>query len=584
MINWFRTIAGMLLIAQLGSMQAVGASADPGNIYSALGAPAHRQVEVAWNRFYDTEGLADILKRLNNAFPNLTRLYQIGESYEGRPIWCLEVTNFDQGAPGRKPGMYIDGNIHGNEVQAGEVVAYTAWYLCENFGRAEAVTELLNERVFYLLPTINPDGRDHWFEEANNPHSSRTGKVPYDNDRDGRVDEDGYDDLNGDGSISMMRVNDPNGRWKPHPDYPEYFMVRADADERGEYRLFWSEGIDNDGDGELNEDEPGGYDPNRNWPYDWAPNYVQRGAHEFPASLPETRAVIEFVLDHPNIAGAQSYHNFGGMILRGPGVEGGVMNSADERVLREVAARGERILPFYRSLVIWKDLYTVYGGELDWFYGGRGIASFTNELWTLNNLFRDDDTGYTARGDFIRYVLMEEGAVEWEPYDHPDLGKVEIGGIKKNFWRVPPSFLLEEECHRNMAFTLYHAQQMPTLEWGEVTIEPLREGLVKVWVEVRNQGLIPTRLQQDVDNGIHRPDWVMLEGPSVNVLSGGIVQDALWGDVQAVAAKPHRIALETVPGLDARRVQFIVAGEGQATLTVDSVKGGVIEKTIDLDQ
>ena len=71
----------------------------------------------------------------------------------------------------------------------------------------------------------------------------------------------------------------------------------------------------------LNEDGPGSYDPNRNWAIDWKPNYVQRGAMEFPFQLPEANAINKFLMAHPNIAGVQAYHNSGGMILRGPGAE-----------------------------------------------------------------------------------------------------------------------------------------------------------------------------------------------------------------------------------------------------------------------
>src|SRR5207247_1894351 len=139
--------------------------------------------------------------RLNEAFPELTKLYSVGKSYEGRDLWCLEITSQNGGDPKRKPGMYIDGNIHGNEVQAGEVVSYTAWYLCHQYGRLAEVTDLVDHNVFYLIPTINPDGRDRWFHHAQTMHSSRTGLKPYDNDRDGVADEDDVDDLDGDGSI-----------------------------------------------------------------------------------------------------------------------------------------------------------------------------------------------------------------------------------------------------------------------------------------------------------------------------------------------------------------------------------------------
>jgi len=122
-------------------------------------------------------------------------------------------------------------------VQCAETVAYTAWYLCHQYGRLEKVTALLDERVFYLVPTINPDGRDQWFQDAEGI-SSRTGLEPRDDDRDGLVDEDNYDDLNGDGVITMMRIKDPYasrwGRHKPHPDYPDDVTVRTPPDELGE--------------------------------------------------------------------------------------------------------------------------------------------------------------------------------------------------------------------------------------------------------------------------------------------------------------------------------------------------------------
>ncbi|HOJ60775.1 MAG TPA: M14 family metallopeptidase [bacterium] len=550
------------------------------NLFKALGAPAERRVEVAWNRFYDSEGLAEILKRLHNAFPSLTRLYSIGESYQGRPIWCLEVTHIKTGDPARKPGMYIDGNIHGNEVQAGEVVAYTAWYLCEMYGKNETVTRLVDQFVFYLIPTINPDGRDFWLRKANTAHSSRSGQVPLDNDRDGLVDEDDYEDLDGDGSITQMRIRDPNGRMKPHPKYPEYLMIPAEEDERGEYTILGWEGLDNDGDGRVNEDGPGGYDPNRNWGFDWQPPYVQWGARDYPFSLPETRAVAQFVIDHPNIAGMQSYHNNGGMILRGPQREGGDMQPRDDHVLSAIAAKGELMLPFYRSMVIWRDLYTLWGGEVDWFYGARGILAFTNELWTSQNLYRSGRTDDEAEVEFIKTLLMNEGLTAWKEYDHPTYGKIEIGGFHKEWGRVPPSFLLEEECHRNMAFTLYHASVMPQAAFGEIRVEPAGEDLFKVWVEVRNDGMIPTRIEQDVKNHINPPDVVSM--PEERVISSGRVADRYFKRVEPVRVRPYRVELPSIPGLSSEWIQFIVRGKEPVVVTCHSTKGGHIQHEINL--
>jgi hypothetical protein len=545
--------------------------------FPTLGMSAERKVPVEWNRFYDHAGLTAILARLHRAFPELTKLYSIGKSTQGRHIWCLEVTARNVGDPDRKPGMYIDGNIHGNEVQAGETVAYTAWYLCHQYGRLDKVTSLLDERVFYLLPSINPDGRDLWLHTG---ERARSGQEPLDNDRDGLADEDGTEDLNGDGFITMMRIKDPHGRFKLHPDYPEYLMVRTRPDELGEYDLLGSEGIDNDGDGRINEDGPGGYDLNRNWGFDWQPNYVQYGAQDYPFSQPETRAVAEFVLAHTNIAAAQSYHNAGGMILRTPGSETGPMHNQDERVLSLIGERGEKIIPFYRSMILWKDLYTAWGSELDWLYGGRGILSFTNELWTSKNLYRTPGSPSDEQeAEFIKYVLMDDALVPWEEYEHPTYGTIEIGGRKKEWGRVPPSFLLEEELHRNMAFTLYHADMMPLIEISEVKVDKLGEGLFKIWVTIENRRLIPTRTSQDVAEHISPPDMISIEGGDLRVLSSGRVTDRFLKRVDAVRRRPHRVELNAIAGMSAVRVQFVVEGKGEFTITVDSAKAGLITKS-----
>lgn len=552
---------------------------DPGSLsFPALGSPAARKVRVEWNRFYDNEGLHAILAQLHEAFPELTQLYSIGKSFQNRDLWCLEVTAPQGGKASQKPGMYIDGNIHGNEVQGSEVVAYTAWYLCHQYGRLETVSDLLNHSVFYLVPTINPDGRDHWLHTANTASTSRSGVRPVDNDGDGLYDEDDYDDLDGDGVITQMRIKNPFGHWKPHPDYPDYLMVRVGPEERGEYELLGYEGIDNDNDGRINEDPVGGYDMNRNWAFDWQPNYIQPGALEYPFCLPETRAVAEFAIAHPNLAALQSYHNNGGMILRGPGREGGAFQAADDNVLRIIAQRGEKILPFYRSITIWKDLYTVWGGEIDWLYGARGILGFSNELWSNRNL--DKSTGDGAPDQdaaFIKHVLLNEAVVKWKPYHHPTYGLIEIGGLKKEWGRTPVSFLLEEECHRNMAFTLYHAGQMPRLKFGEGQVEKLSGQLFRIRAVIENSRLMPTRSQQEVRNHISPPDVITLAGPEIKVLSSGRVVDRFFNQVEAVKRRPERLELETIDGMSQTWVQFIVSGRGNYQLKLQSAKGGILE-------
>jgi len=176
-------------------------------------------------------------------------------------------------------------------------------------------------------------------------------------------------------------------------------------------------------------------------------------------------------------------------------------------------------------------------------------------------------------------VLMGDGFVPWKEYEHPTYGKIEIGGDKKEWGRVPPSFLLEEELHRNMAFTLYHADMMPLLEFSEVKIEVLGDSLFKIWVTIENKRLIPTRTGQDVAHHISSPDIVSLEGDEVNVLSSGRITDQFFKRVEAVKRRPERVELDTIYNMNPVRVQFIVEGKGEFTITLDSTKAGLLKKS-----
>ncbi len=550
----------------------------------AMGAPNNPTVEIAWNRYYDHAGIGEICSKLAAAHPTLIKMGSIGKSVQGRDLHVLTLSNFKKGEPDRKPAMYIDGNIHSNEIQGSEVALYTAWYLAENYGTVDWITNLLDDKTFYIVPTINPDARDYYIHEGNTPHSPRSGMLPRDDDGDGEYDEDPMDDLNGDGHIVRMRRKNPHGRWKADPDDPR-MLVRAEADEKGQYDDLGWEGIDNDGDGRVNEDGPGYYDPNRNWAWDWQPSHIQRGSDQYPFSIPENRAVADFVMAHPNICGAQSYHNAGGMILRGPGTEADKTYSRnDQLVYDNIGRRGEEMLPGYNYFVLWRDLYSVYGGELDWFYGARGIFTFTNELWTSFDYFRqknENSDWFGRQHDVYKFdelLLFGEGIVPWTAIDHPQFGKIEIGGMKKSWTRTAPSFLLEDMCHRNMAFTLFHAYHLPQVQIDDVKITSLGNGLSQIDVILVNHRMIPTRSDHEINNRFTRPDWLSLE--DADVVAGFIVTDPLLNKTLEQKNKPERITINSVPAMSTVQVRWIIAGKARGELIFDSVKGGQASKKL----
>ncbi len=318
---------------------------------------------------------------------------------------------------------------------------------------------------------------------------------------------------------------------------------------KGDYIMLGSEGLDRDGDGRIGEDGPGSYDGNRNWAADWQPDYVQSGALDYPFQLPEANAINQFLIAHPNIAGVQSYHNNGGMILRGPGAESvGEYPRADTIAYDELGQNGERMLPYYRYLVIWSGLYTVHGGFIDWTAEGLGILSFSNELWNNGQYYnspalieqqRDPASPITQRtANYWWNDNLEFGDqfVEWKEFDHPQFGKVEIGGWKKTYGRVPPRFMTEELCHRNMAFTLYQADEMPMMALGETRVESLGDGVFKVWVDLTNPKVVPTVLAAAARDGTVPPDILTLDGKSVEVISASCRPE----QVPAGGAAAHR--------------------------------------------
>jgi hypothetical protein len=547
------------------------------DIFRAAGSPHNPKVQIAFNKYYTAEGLAALSKKIANAYPDLVRRKSIGKSTEGRDIWMMAITNYKVGDADRKPGFYVDGNIHSNEIQGAEICTYTAWYLTENFGDIDDITNMLNDRIFYIVPTINPDARNNYMKEANTGSSPRAGMIPMDDDRDGLFDEDGLEDLDGDGSVTMMRRKNPNGNMIVDPKDPR-MMIEIEPDDvvtAQRYEYLGSEGIDNDGDGEVNEDRPGYYDPNRDWAWKWQPDYIQRGAYKYPFSAPETRAVADFVLSRPNIAGAQSFHNSGGMILRGPGAEEDLStyNGADIAIYDAIGKKGERMLPGYRYLTVYKDLYSVFGGELDWFYGSRGIYTFTNEIFSSFAYYKTQERDRNQMYEFEKDLLMGDAFTDWKSYKHPTYGEIEIGGFRKNIGRATPGFMLEEELHRNMAFTFYHAFHMPMLSINHVKEKSLGSGFTEITAYIKNDRLIPTHASQDLKYNITRPDYISIKG--ANVVSGMLVTDEDFGVTQEQKNHPEKLEVQNIPGNAIVKVRWIVKGNSDYSIHVDSEKGGL---------
>jgi len=561
-----------------------------------------QKVKLSFDHFYDQEELTQTLKAFEKAYPQFVTVKSLGKTHLGRDIWSIILNNSKTGPAEHKPGYYIDGNIHGNEIQGTEVAIYAIWYLLKNYGKTEFATRLLDEKAFYIIPTMNPDSRDHYINRVADPNSPRTGMIPIDDDQDGVADEDGPDDLDGDGSITMMRKKDPTGYLKAHPDDPR-IMIPVRPGQKGEYTMLGQEGIDNDGDGRINEDPVGGYDMNRNYGYNWQPNYVQMGSGNFPFYWPETKATRDFLLAHPNILGAQHFHNFGGMILVGPGANNlGDYPRADMNIYDYIGKNGEKILPGYRYIKIYKDLYTVFGGSVDWTYNVLGIYTYTNELdmdpfdnlaeilGTQDEEEQDEDLArlisYQQMLNEMTYhdlVLMGEQYTDWKPYDHPLYGEVEIGGVKKFGQRVPPLFKLAETCHRNAAFCLYHADQLPRLSFDAVKVKKLEKNLYQIDVAIKNTRVTPTISFVAQQKKLHREDRFQIDGKNVKLLAAGRLMDKYRNITQKIETQKNYIWVKSgIPSFGHVVYRLLIQGKGEMKLIYDSLKGGYYTTTANL--
>ncbi len=246
--------------------------------------------------YLDHGALSRELRRLVGSSSS-AKLTSLGTTLGGREIWVVEIGNPGGKPLAQRPGVLVVGNLEGDQLVGSSHALETTRYLLSN-ATSPAVKSVLDANVVYLVPRLNADGAEVAFATIK---ADRRGNArPYDDDNDGRADEDGPEDLNGDGLITVMRVKDPAGAYMIDPADART-LKKADVakGEAGAYKLYW-EGVDSDGDGFINEDGPGGVDLNRNFQHDYP--YFDADAGPHMVSERESRALMDFVLAHRNIA------------------------------------------------------------------------------------------------------------------------------------------------------------------------------------------------------------------------------------------------------------------------------------------
>ncbi len=547
-------------------------------------------------RYYLYDEMTAFLKDAAKAFPRLAHLRSIGKSHEGRDLWLMEMTNSATGPAEDKPGFWIDGNTHATELCGSAASLYTIWHALTRYGKDDDVTRLLDERVLYVLPRVSPDGAEYVLRTGEYIRSS-TRMWPIEEKKDGLHPAD----INGDGEILQMRVEDPLGEWKVSTKDRRLMVKRTPDDRKGPFYRIYREGRFENFDGFHQEVAPSpfGLDLNRQFPYDWMPEHKQGGAGPFPLSEPETRAVVAFMTSRKNITGVMTYHTFGGVLLRPysnhPDTK---IPNLDLAIFKALGKRGEEVLGVPCKSVYHDFRYdaneVIHGVFDDWCYDHLGAHAFTLELWSIATKAGVKVTDFIAfykdrsEKDDLRILRWQDrhlggkGFVRWRPFKHPQIGKVELGGWRMLFtWSNPPPKFLPEECKKAMRFTFAHAAAGPRLRIRRFVCEELGNGLAKVTLHLANEGYLPTNVSQlALDHKVVRPVEVVLDlPPKAELLIGKKKTEVGHLAGAASTACEDWVNSAFFGGTSKeqeRRLEWLVRGRGRIGVAVKSERAGTV--------
>jgi hypothetical protein len=476
----------------------------------------------------------------------------------GRNIFLIRA---GKGDADNKPGIAIIGGIDGAVPASTEIVLQ----LAEKLVRQNPA--LLDSVTFYFLPNVSPDATAQYevlrYERKRN-------SVAVDEDKDGLVDEDGYDDMNNDGVISQMRILDPaKGDFFVHPGNPAV-MVKADVSkgQRGNYRVL-SEGFDNDKDAQINEDLPGGTMFNKNFSFRYP--YFSEGAGANALSELETRAVARFLFDHWNIFvvlcigpenNLSEYND-----LAADMVDKSIPSAVSEKDKPYV----ERIIHMYTQHVRLADSAKVAptGGDLlSWAYFHYNRYAFSTPGW---NVPKDNKDLGSGDYDFLKFAEkrgISGVALPWQAMKHPDFpdNTVEIGGILPFAAKNPPLALLDTAADHHLGFLLALASQHPSLQFNQVKVTRTSGNISLVEAEITNIGGLPTMPFLAVNSKWVKKIRVEIHPSEKQTVAGG---------------KKVFLRDRMVPG-EPVKVSWLVSGKGKVVLRAGSPQTGTITREVEL--
>jgi len=536
--------------------------------------------------FHTYDDLTAELRRIEQARPELIRMAAIGKTRAGRDLWCLEAANREAATPvAFRPGLLVIANMHAVELAGSCQALHFLSHLVEHYDDDAAVRRLLDEQVVYVIPRIAIDGADHilaggWRVRSRHIEA-RVRNAPYPSD------------LNGDGKVLKMRWPCLTGGYRLSTKDPRLVVPRRPEDAEGPFYELADEGPIHEWDGGRVSGSQPDCDFNRNFPAaDWRPTpwLPEAGASAhgaYPLSEPETRAVVDFVLAHPNIAAAADFHT-GNPAVFYPRqtIKGSARHAADAELIERMGKRAEAVtgwplLSSYVELRTGVRQSETAGGAKDWLYERLGVpvllfemGMFYNYLgFTTQDYFKLGDRHAEETGLALLAAHDADPAIglftDWTPFDHPQLGPVEIGGWNTVPWSNPPlKNDMEAACDKGTRFLLEFAQWRSRLQITALTAEPLGGGLFLLKAQVANMGTLPTCLTEQGREAFQGDD------PTVE----------LAGDIACVTGRMNqRLGHLAAHGGSARLEWVVRAGPGTlVAVTVTSRRGAYAQARLEL--
>ena len=589
---------------------------SPGGYHGELDFP------ISWSRYYSYAEWTKIMHNIQKKYPQLSDIQSIGKSRMGRDQYLITITAKATGKHSEKTAMWVDGAVHGNEVNGITCSLYLMWYLLTRYNYDPYVHDLVDNCTFYLLPGLNVDANESFVVHPNTPNNPREPYRPEDNDGDGLYDEDQTEDVDGDGELSTMYIEGPKGNYKLSADKRQFIRVENPEEGVKLFTRIGGEGYDNDGDGLINEDDIGGPDPNRNYPYGWN---LQAG-NPYPMSESECRNVFEFQLNHPNIFASFHYHNTGRLIMfqAPPAVRQPNMSAEQAQRMQEmqeqrlammresnkyaqlfdrqvapvnqhdmdtqtaIVSTGARILQNYRPTI-----GGLSGQANAATYYMLGAYSYLIELWGSNAEYADmDGDGRVSDEEMLQWIdieLMGEGWINPHKVDHPDLGEIWIGGSpKKHIRRTPPARYIEQEAYKNAQFVMYCASQFPKVEVAEITVRPAADSLYWIEAAVKNNRVYPTASDRSQQLKLVKKDKIMLKtSNNISMIevpkgSAAINPSNPGAQVELITKKGTEFWLKGKQTLRFGALVKMDGGQGWVEVQVKSQNGGTDTKRINI--